>query len=213
MRARLSKITGAKCSGDIGVMSACSYKGLFFILSGAGTMPKNSSNDSNHVAYIADQLANTDAGWRICSWHKNQRKMQVGGKKNEVGWAPYEACREGGAIIATGHAHSYARSHLMDRFETQSVASTSNTLVIEKGKSFAFVSGLGGRSIRKQKRGGDWWASIYTSNQDADFGALFCTFNVNGDATRADCHFRDIRGRVPDRFKLFNAVKTKTEIS
>ncbi len=102
----------------------------------------------------------------------------------------------------------------MGRFETQSVASTSNTLVIEKGKSFAFVSGLGGKSIRKnQKRGGDWWASIYTSNQDADFGALFCTFNVNGDPTRADCNFHDIRGRVPDRFKLFNAVKTKTEIS
>ncbi len=101
----------------------------------------------------------------------------------------------------------------MDRFETQSVASTSNTLVIEKGKSFAFVSGLGGKNIRKQKLGGDWWASIYTSDQDADFGALFCTFNVNDDPTRADCHFRDIRGRVLDRFELFNAVKTKTEIS
>ena len=69
----------------------------------------------------------------------------------------------------------------MDRFETQSVASTSSTLVIEKGRSFAFVSGLGGKSIRKERRGGNWWASIYTSKQDADFGALFCTFNADGD--------------------------------
>ena len=50
-------------------------------------------------------------------------------------------------------------------------------------------------------------ASIYTSDQDADFGALFCTFNVDGDPTRAECHFRDIQGRVPDRFKLKNRVK------
>ncbi len=207
LRARLSKITGVKCSGDIGVMSACSYKGLFFILSGVGTIPKKSRNDPQHVAYIADQLARTDAAWRICSWHKNQKKMQVGGKNSDVGWAPYETCRAGGAIIATGHEHSYSRTHLMDRFETQSVASTSDTLVIEKGKSFAFVSGLGGKNIRDQERGGDWWASIYTSDQDADYGALFCTFNVDGDPTRAECHFRDIQGRAPDRFKLMNRFK------
>ena len=36
------------------------------------------------------------------------------------------------------------------------------------------------------------------------FGALFCTFNVDGDPTRAECHSRDIRSRVPDRFKLIN---------
>ena len=213
LRARINKIPGVRCNGDMGVMSACSYKGLFFILSGVGTIPKKARNDPRHVAYIADQLAKTDAAWRICSWHKNQRKMQVGGKGNSVGWGPYEACREGGAIIATGHEHSYSRTHLMDHFETQNVASTSNTLVIEKGKSFAIVTGLGGKGIRKQRRGGNWWASIYTSDQDADFGALFCTFNVDGDPTRADCHFRDIRGRVRDRFKLINHVKTGAKIS
>jgi hypothetical protein len=92
------------CKGDLGVKSACTYKGLFFILSGAGTM------GSGHEAYIRDQLAQTDAVWRICSWHKNQKLMQIGRKKDEVGWGPYEECRKGGAIIATAHERDGARA-------------------------------------------------------------------------------------------------------
>jgi hypothetical protein len=213
LRARLARIEGARCSGDLGVRSACSYRGLFFILSGIGTSPMDSDDDPRHVAYIKDQLANTDAAWRICSWHKTQRAMQLGGKGNDVGWQAYEACREGGAIIATAHEHSYSRTHLMDRFRSRRVVSRSNILVLEKGKSFAFVSGLGGKSIRDQERDGHWWAAKYTEDQDADHGALFCTFNADGDADRAYCRFRDISGRVPDRFEIINAVKRPRLVS
>ncbi len=132
--------------------------------------------------------------------------MQLGRKGNEVGWEPYEACRKGGAIIATGHEHSYSRTHLMDNFETQRVASTSGTLRIEEGITFAFVSGLGGRSIRDQDRDGPWWAAVYTSDQGANFGALFCTFFVDSTRNRASCYFKDIDGNVPDRFELLSNV-------
>ena len=37
----------------------------------------------------------------------------------------------------------------------KTIASTADTLVISEGESFVFVSGLGGRSIRNQYRGGD----------------------------------------------------------
>ena len=141
LRARLARIDGAHCSGDLGMRSACTYRGLFFILSGIGTLPKKSPDEPEHVAYIKEQLAKTEATWRICSWHKNQRTMQLGGKRNSVGWQAYEACREAGAIIATGHEHSYSRTHLMGSFERQSVVSRSNTLLLERGKSFVFVSG------------------------------------------------------------------------
>ena len=87
--------------------------------------------------------------------------------------------------MATAHEHSYSRTHLLDDFETQSVASTSDTLVIDEGESFVFVSGLGGHSIRDQERDGPWWASIYTSDQDASFGALFCEFFMDGEPERA----------------------------
>jgi Calcineurin-like phosphoesterase len=204
--ARLSRIPDADCSGELGVRSACTFRGLFFILSGIGTIPE-APNHPGHVNYLRDQLAGSDAIWKICAWHKNQSAMQLGSKEDEVGWQSYEVCREGGAIVATAHEHSYSRTHLMDEFATQSVASTSDTLVIDEGESFVFVSGLGGHSIRDQEQGGPWWASIYTRHQGANFGALFCEFFDAGEPDRANCYFKDIDGNVPDRFELISAVK------
>ena len=61
-------------------------------------------------------------------------------------------------------------------------------------------SGLAGRNIRNQKRGGDWFASIYTSDQNARFGALFGVFNVEGDPRMAHFYFKNIDGTVIDEF-------------
>ncbi len=203
LQARLDRITGATCSGNLGVNSACTYQGLFFVLSGIGTL------GSDNVNFITDALASDNSVWRICSWHKNQRLMQVGGKGDEVGWAAYEECRKGGAIIATAHEHSYERTYLMSNFETQSIASTITPLRIEKGKTFAFVSGLGGQSIRGQDNilaANPWWATIYTADQGANYGALFCTFNKGGVINQAHCYFKDIDGITPDDFDVVAAV-------
>ena len=131
--------------------------------------------------------------------------MQLGGKGDAVGWGPYEECRLGGAIVATGHEHSYERTHLMNNIETRSIASTSDTLRIELGKTFVFVSGLGGRSIRHQDNelaDNPWWATVYTATQEANFGALFCTFNEMGVKGRAYCYFKDINGKIADAFDI-----------
>ena len=101
---RLSKIPNVKCIGDLGVKSSCYYQGLFFILSGPGTM------GLGHDAFIKNMLEQDDSIWRICSWHKNMNAMQVGGKNDETGWAVYEKCKNGGAMIVTGHEHSYSRT-------------------------------------------------------------------------------------------------------
>lgn len=201
LQARLDRVEGASCIGDLGVKAACSYAGLFFILSGAGWVPREPDNPE-HIAFIREQLGASDATWEICSWHMNQTEMQVGRKQDRVGWGPYRACREAGAIIVTGHEHSYSRTHLMDSFETQSVASTSGTLMIEEGKSFVAVIGTGGQEVRPQLREGDWWASIYTSDQDALPGALFCTFRVGGEPDKAGCYFKNIAGEIIDQFEL-----------
>jgi len=116
--------------------------------------------------------------------------MQAGGKADETGWGVYEESRRAGAIIATGHEHSYARTHLLASMQEQQVASDSNELVLEtddpltpedEGRSFAFVSGLGGQSIRDHEVFGDWFASVYSSTQGATNGALFGVFHVQGD--------------------------------
>jgi myo-inositol-hexaphosphate 3-phosphohydrolase len=197
---RLSRIPGVECSGDLGVKSTCTYKGFTIVLSGVGT------KGSGHESYIQQQLAASDSTWRICAWHKNMRKMQVGGKGDETGWGVYEACREGAAIVATGHEHSYSRTYLMSSFQNQSIATKSSTLVIEPGKSFAFVSGLGGKGIRNQDQDWPWMAAVYTSDQDANYGALICHFNDNGDPNHATCYFKDIDGMVPDQFELVSAL-------
>jgi hypothetical protein len=206
LETRLKRIKEARCSGELGMQSACTFRGLFFILSGVGTVP-NRPDERNHVGFIRDQLAQDSSLWRICSWHKTQRALQLGRKKDAVGWDAYEACRQGGAIIASGHEHTYARTHLMDSFEHLSVASTSSTLRIAKGRSFAFVSALGGKSIRDQDRDGPWWAAVYTSDQGANFGALFCTFFVDGEPNRASCTFKDVDGAVADRFTIVSDVQ------
>jgi hypothetical protein len=121
----------------------------------------------------------------------------------------YEESRRGGAIIATAHEHTYSRTHLLADVENQVVASTEGPLVLaaddpttpeDEGRSFAFVSGLGGHSIRDQEIDGPWWASVYTSDQGASAGALFAVFNYEGDPNLARFYFKDVGGRIVDDF-------------
>ena len=206
---RLALVPDATCVGDLGVKSACHFRGLFFLLDGAGTM------GSGHDVYLRDQLAADNSVWSICSWHKNQRAMQIGGKSDEVGWEPYEECRKGGAIIATAHEHSYSRTRTLTNIQTQTVDllwPDALQLRTTPGSTFVFVSGLGGNSIRNQERclpatfpygcNGEW-ASIYSSDQNAKFGALFITFHVDGDPRKARGYFKTVDGEVVDLFVVF----------
>ncbi len=208
LEARLAKIPEASCTGDLGVQTACSYRGLLFLLTGPGTIGEN------HDMFIRNELAVDHAVWSVCSWHKNQHEMQVGGKTSEVGWEPYEECRKGGAIIATGHEHSYHRTRTLISTQDQIVDPDSqepDKVRVDEGSTFVFVSGLGGRSIRDQERClpgtfpygcNQEWANIYTSTQGAEFGALFITFNVEGDPTKAIGEFKNIGGATIDTFTI-----------
>lgn len=216
---RLTRI-GVTWEGDLAVKSSLRYKGLFFILVGPDV------KGTGHDIYIKEKLAADSSIWSICSWHKNMQAMQVGSKSDEAGWGVYEEARKGGAIIATGHEHSYSRSHLLSDCINQIVASTSDTLVLTKddsgtanldeGRSFVFVSGLGGNSVRDQQRclpatppygcKGEW-AAIYTSTQKASDGALFGTFNVNGVPNLATFYFKDVKGVVADSFAVISNVE------
>ncbi len=202
MEARMNRL-GITWEGDLGVKSSFVFNGIFFLLTGPNVF------GSGHAKYIREKLAEDNSIWRISSWHKNMKLMQVGGKSNETGWGVYEESRKGGAIIATGHEHNYSRTHLLSNCENQTVASTSDTLALaidnpltseDEGKTFVFVSGLGGKSIRDQELGGNWWASIYSSTQGANHGALFGIFNYEGKKGLAKFYFKDIEGAVPDEF-------------
>ena len=192
--------------GELGVQATVNYKGLFVVQTAAGVF-----DGYDHAAFIRASLANDQSIWSISGWHKLMADMQVGGKGDETGWEVYEESRRGGAIIATAHEHSYSRTHLLSHMENQTVASTSQPLVLaadgagtsaDEGRTFAFVSGLGGSSIRDQERTGDWWASVYTSTQGANNGALFAVFNVNNDPRLARFYFKDVTGQKIDEFMV-----------
>lgn len=209
MMARMNRL-GITWDGDLGVKSSFVFNGIFFVLTGPDVF------DSGHAEYIRDKLAEDRSVWSISSWHKNMRRMQVGGKRDDTGWGVYEESRQGGAIIATGHEHSYSRTHLLSSCQNQTVASTSDTLALaaddpatpeDEGKTFVFVSGLGGKSIRDQELAGDWWASIYTSTQGANYGALFGIFNYEGRAGLAKFYFKNIDGVVVDAFYVTSPVR------
>ena len=79
--------------------------------------------------------------------------MQVGGKSDEMGWEVYETCRRLGAIVETGHEHSYSRTKTLSNIQTQTVdssCSSATALCVGLGRTFVNVVGLGGNSVRDQ---------------------------------------------------------------
>lgn len=201
---RLSRL-GVGWDGELGERAAIRFRGVYMLFGAPGIL---GSDPTVYADFFQDRLASDDSAWSICGWHKNQRLMQVGGKGDETGWDIYERCREGGAIIATGHEHSYSRTHLLSSMQLQTVASTSDTLTLEEGASFVFVSGLGGSSIRDQELEGDWWAAIYTSDQGADYGALFGEFGIDGRSDLAHFYFKSIAGDIADEFWVSSRVSS-----
>ncbi len=208
---------GISWSGDLGVQSTFHYQGIFFVLTPPGI--ESGFDAGNSDTYIRDNLAADGSVWSICSWHKNQTLMQVGGKPNDTGWPVYEEAMKGGAIIATAHEHSYSRTHLLSSMINQTIASTSNTLTLTKGNSFAFVSGLGGQNVRPQLISGPWWASIAAGTclagdticqPNVQPGALFGVFNVDGQPNKALFYFKDVSGRVIDAFTVISNVQPPT---
>jgi predicted phosphodiesterase len=163
-------IYSQNCTGEYGVNMSCRIGDFHIILSGVGTL------GSNHVAFIDEQFRNSDAKWKVCAWHKNQRLFQVGGKSNEVGWGVFESCRTHGAIIMMGHEHSYSRSKVMNNFPDQRIFSNELTnLRISKGRTFAVVNGLGGIGIRDYESNlekNPWWAKTGASNDGVKYGSL-----------------------------------------
>jgi myo-inositol-hexaphosphate 3-phosphohydrolase len=208
-------LVGADCTPfDSSANAACTYRGLFFVLSGAGER----GSEAGNTAFIESALAGNDALWSVCSWHHNQREMQIGGKSSDVGWGPYEACRRLGALVATGHEHSYSRTHTLVGFEDQRVDPDfpeRDRLRVAEGATFAFVSGLGGKDVRDQERclpdgfpygcNGEW-ASIYSENQGAQSGALFIRFHVDGDPHKARGYFKNVAGEVVDAFEVVSEL-------
>jgi hypothetical protein len=169
----------------------------------------------DNATHINSLLSGDNHIWKVCNWHQNQAAMQVGGKGDEMGWAVYEACRQQGAIIQTGHEHSYSRTKTLTNMTLQVVDSTCsnpNVLCVGPGRTFANVVGLGGNSVRNQQRCAPFtypygcngeWAFINTSDQTGTtFGAQFIVFNAGGSPKAATGYFKNINGVTRETFSI-----------
>ncbi len=211
-KAMIQKRNGSYCTGDPGNMASCNYRGLFILEMGIGTLsPKD---DPAQINYIKNQLASSNAIWKVCTWHKNQNTLQVGAKPDEVGWQAYEACREAGALILTAHEHTYHRTKTLTNMTTQTIDPTCNDPAREcvaPGKTFVVVSGIGGHSVRRQIRCLPFtfpygcngvWSKIYTVEQNAIPGALFIIFNYQGNPYKAHGYFKNRFNQIIDEFDI-----------
>lgn len=197
------------CAGLAGEAHTCSFKGILLVQVAPGIWDSRDSDPgAAATAYLRSEFTRY-AGttrWFVGSWHKNQREMQTGRKASETGWGVYEACREAGALIATGHEHSYARTFLLSSFSEQILANlswnaTASFLPLSPGNSLAFCNGLGGRSVRGNERCGletscPWFANLQNSHADGSTGvavqaaALFCNYNHEGQPNRTRCYLK-----------------------
>ncbi|MEE9349115.1 MAG: metallophosphoesterase [Flavobacteriaceae bacterium] len=213
---------GITWTGDYGIMSSFSYKGIFYVI----TNPNDQDNDSwaGDSNFIRDKHASSNSRWKLSVFHRNQTKMQLGSKYNETGWRVYKESRKAGAIIQTAHEHSYHRTFELKNCQNTQVShfddTQSNPIILRKdnssttideGTSFVSVNGLGGVETRDQDRclsgfgqgvNGDCqiWAKVYTSDQGSKYGAQFAVFNYNGDENLSYWYFKNIDGEVIDEF-------------
>jgi Calcineurin-like phosphoesterase len=212
-----------RCRGELGVTAECTFRGLRVLQSCVGV----SELDAEHCAadapaqldFLASALDARTHLWTVCSWHKNQRHFQVGKKEDEVGYGAYRLCMEHGAIIATAHEHSYARTTTLTAIDEplldHGARPGPDRVELGPGSTFVFVSGLSGHSIRALEpshRHEPWWAAYATRDAwlshgaaqegAADYGALFVRFAVDGEPDKARGYFKDVSGRVLDEFEL-----------
>lgn len=200
--ARLALTPEVTCDGIIGERSVCTFQDIE--VHAAIPDLSRSEVDGVDAAFLEESLSRSEAVWKICNWHKNQRAVQLGGKDNDVGWAIYETCQRHGAMIVNGHEHSYGRTH-----ELTALSDTprfndlgGETALLKPGQTIVIVSGLGGRKPRKRRMFTPWWAAAYTRDEGARPGALFCAFSREPYAIDAQCRFVNIDGDVIDQFRL-----------
>ncbi|MCX4241376.1 metallophosphoesterase [Paraliomyxa miuraensis] len=208
---------GAACTGEIGGNSACTYRGLFMAMSGVDVTDGQAESED----HLRAELEANDAIWSICLWHKNQTDMQLGSKTNDAGWGVYQACQDEGAIIITGHEHTYSRTltltNLGNGDDGHGATGVFDLVTVGEGSTFVSVVGTGGRGLRDyeaDKHDDDtWWASFYTSNLckmnggviddcDESPGALFIDFYVDGDPYKARGYVKTINGTIMDEYEI-----------
>ncbi len=214
-----ASIGGAQCRGKPGLQASCLYRGVQLIMSEIGTMGDRAEEED----FIRRELAQSQAPYKLCLWHKTQHDMQTGAKTDEVGWTAYQLCQAAGAIIATGHEHAYARTKTLTAFGNAAsgygAVGESNAVQVGPGRTFLAVAGMGGIQLRAfvpSHEKDTWWGAYYTADRESvngqvksvdnsgdGMGALFLDLGIDGDQSKGRGRFvTAAKRRVVDDFSI-----------
>jgi hypothetical protein len=209
---------------------AVTYRGLKMV----------NNKEGGDASFNQSQLQNDNHIWKVCGMHQTRNDFQAGGKGDTVILQTFLNCLNYGAIIAVAHEHSYSRTCSLSNPGSFSAsnnygATCQNPSVMQVGpnRSFLFVSGMGGKSIRdyhaSEHDDDAWWSTIYTSNRycknnctkvnctsgtcqdrnndissyDYTHGALFITFYADGNPNKARGYFKNVKNQTIDQFEVY----------
>src|SRR3989344_5168165 len=186
----------------------------------------------DRLARIGVNIDNPDLNDQLYSvTYKGLRMVFVGLQGNQLGASTYAPFIQN---QLQSDKHIYERTKTLTNIQAlavdasqhpvvNGVPSNPNSVLVAPGKTFVFVSGSGGQGLRNQDRclpttypygGGSGcnyiWASVNTSDQGGDFGALFITFNVDGNPNKARGYFKENSGRITDQFEI---TKSSTPVT
>lgn len=165
--------------------------------------------------FIKNSFKDSTSPWRICLWQQTPKFSDNHNRAEN--WQLYEECRKQGAFIITGGSMNYTRSKTITEFEPLTVDinwSQPSQVSVTPGKTFVAQSGLGGLGVEAQQLCenitypygcNEEWSSIYSANQQAKAGALFITFNWQGNPYKARGYFKNIDGIIVDDFIISTA--------
>mmetsp|Transcript_136690 Transcript_136690/g.237330 ORF Transcript_136690/g.237330 Transcript_136690/m.237330 type:complete len:725 (-) Transcript_136690:215-2389(-) len=231
------KRTGIQCAGEVGIHMVCSHKGLVFLMSGSGTFDLPAQHWEEGDAQL-QRVFEQGAQWVVCSWHRSPGHLQLWHAEERHPSDQFEVCRRIGAMVVSGHAHLYSRTHMMSNYSCPSVASFDNPLELSPGRSFHVVAGTGGAELHsfveqyqnvysevwktppkgKPYRRVDaktnlqkvppYFAKAVGLDMGLRSGYLVCTYNVDGHLHKAVCNFKDVYGHVYETFHIVNPKRS-----
>lgn len=218
------------------------YKGLLMVATGQSASD-GTLNGGGAANFINAKLANDRHIWKVCSWHHNMTALTPGPKSESYSsGTAYEACRQRGAIVVNGHAHTYGRTRTLMKTNPPVIDTSSDvdcngvdrvcTRIMsgaggsdDGGRTIVVDSSNGGDGAREavcsKVSGSNWWASISATNTNVKNhpgpgfpcgttgsastsrdGAMFITFNVDGNPRKARGYYKNTSGQIWDEFTL-----------
>eukprot|EP01060_Flectonema_neradi_P039453 TRINITY_DN869_c0_g1_i1.p1 TRINITY_DN869_c0_g1~~TRINITY_DN869_c0_g1_i1.p1 ORF type:complete len:1324 (+),score=302.29 TRINITY_DN869_c0_g1_i1:49-4020(+) len=192
-------------SSDYGTWMSCVFQEVHIVMIGWDEM----QTPQTAASFVNSEFIGSTSTHRVCVWHRPEGSLQPGHRhtSNYNSWLVYEACRENGAVVISGHSHLYSRTKKVTNFESKQVSNADNTNIsLNCGESVAIVSGMGGKGPDDNGPYANepyFETSYTTSHGNVGNGVLICDFPAASDEV-AHCQFLigEAPGTIIDDFTI-----------